>query len=48
MYVKLQFSKIYKSKSTEKVNGFPHRVCLSFLLKRRKRSFEAEIDAVSV
>ncbi len=32
---------IYKSKATEKVSGFPHMVCLSFVEKKGKK-FEAE------
>jgi hypothetical protein len=47
MYVKLQFRKIYKSKATEKVSGFPHMVCLSFLLKKSEK-FKLKIDAISV
>jgi hypothetical protein len=32
---------IYKSKAMEKVSGFPHMVCLSFIDKKSEK-FEAE------
>ncbi len=38
---------IYKSKATEKVSGFSHMVCLSFVEKRIK-NLKLKIDAVSV
>jgi hypothetical protein len=32
---------IYESKAMEKVNGFPHMACLSFIVEKNEK-FEAE------
>jgi hypothetical protein len=37
MYVELQSRKIYKSKATEKVSGFPHMICLSFIDEKSEK-----------